>query len=136
VVLPGISEIRSAIDAELDSFTRRRASELKAIDTHLNPVADALSEYVLEGGKRFRPIFAYLGHLAAGATPSQQVLKACSALELVHVCALIHDDVMDGSDLRRNKPALHKRFEALHSQSAYSGSPEKFGLAAAILFDD
>lgn len=136
MVLPGISEIRSAVDGELDSFTRSRASELKAIDTHLNPVADALSEYVIDGGKRFRPIFAYLGYLAAGGKPSQQVLKACSALELVHVCALIHDDVMDGSDSRRNKPALHRRFEALHRQSAYSGSSEKFGLASAILFGD
>lgn len=136
MVLPGISEIRSAIDGELDSFTRSRASELKAIDAHLNPVAEALSEYVLDGGKRFRPIFAYLGFLAPGTTPSPQVLKACSALELVHVCALIHDDVMDGSDSRRNKPALHKKFEGLHSQSGYSGNSERFGQAAAILFGD
>ncbi|NDE47530.1 MAG: polyprenyl synthetase family protein, partial [Actinobacteria bacterium] len=136
MVLSGISEIRSAIDAELESFTRNRASELREIDTHLNPVAEALSEYVLDGGKRFRPIFAYLGFLGAGAKASPQVLKACSALELVHVCALIHDDVMDGSDSRRNKPSLHRRFEALHIDSKYAGSSERFGLASAILLGD
>ena len=136
MVLSGISEIRSAIDAELESFTRNRASELREIDTHLIPVAEALSEYVLDGGKRFRPIFAYLGFLGAGAKASPQVLKACSALELVHVCALIHDDVMDGSDSRRNKPSLHRRFEALHIDSKYAGSSERFGLASAILLGD
>ena len=136
MVLPGISEIRRSIDAHLEAFTRNRASELKAIDPHLEPVADALSEFVLDGGKRFRPIFAYLGFLGSGASPSDQILKACSALEMVHVCALIHDDVIDGSDSRRNKPALHKRFESLHSKNSYLGSAERFGVAAAILFGD
>ena len=136
MVLPGIPEIRSAIDAELEQFTRLRASEISEIDIHLAPVASVLTEYVLDGGKRFRPIFAYLGYLGSGATPSREVLRACAALELVHVCALIHDDVMDGSDARRNKPALHKKFEELHRSSGYAGDPAKFGIAAAILLGD
>ena len=136
MVLPGISEIRRSVDGHLEAFTLNRASELKAIDAHLEPVAAALSEFVLDGGKRFRPIFAYLGFLGAGASPSDQVLRACSALELVHVCALIHDDVMDGSDSRRNKPALHKRFESLHGKNSYLGSAERFGVASAILLGD
>jgi len=136
VVLPGITQIREAIDTELLEFTRTRAIELQSIDSHLAPVAAALTDFITDGGKRFRPIFAYLGYLGAGAAPSQRALRACAALELVHVCALIHDDVMDGSDSRRNKPALHKHFEALHISSNYSGNPEKFGIAAAILFGD
>jgi geranylgeranyl diphosphate synthase type I len=136
VVLPGISEIRQSIDGELEAFTRDRASELIAIDPHLAPVAEALTEFVLDGGKRFRPIFAYLGYLGAGAMPSNEIIRACSALELVHVCALIHDDVMDGSDSRRNKPALHRRFEALHRKSSHVGDAERFGVASAILLGD
>jgi len=136
VVLPGILEIRSSIDAELASFTHIRAGEIKAIDDHLNPAAQALTEYVLEGGKRFRPVFAYLGYLGAGARPTISALKACAALELVHVCALIHDDVMDGSDSRRNKPALHRRFEKFHQENSYLGNSERFGVAAAILLGD
>lgn len=100
------------------------------------PVAEVLSEYVLDGGKRFRPIFAYLGYLASGAPLSDEILRACASLELVHVCALIHDDVMDGSDARRNRPALHRRFEEIHRTNGYSGDPEKFGVAAAILLGD
>lgn len=136
MVLPGIAEIRSAIDAELEQFTRLRAAEISGIDIHLAPVASVLTEYVLDGGKRFRPIFAYLGYLGSGGTPSTEVVRACAALELVHVCALIHDDVMDGSDARRNKPALHKKFEELHKSNSYAGDPEKFGVAAAILLGD
>jgi geranylgeranyl diphosphate synthase type I len=136
VVLPGITQIREAIDAELLEFTKARSSELNAIDSELAPVAKALSDFVTDGGKRFRPIFAYLGYLGPGSTPNQNFLKACAALELVHVCALIHDDVMDGSDSRRNKPALHKHFEDLHKKNSYKGEPSKFGVAAAILLGD
>ena len=136
MVLPGISEIRRSIDAELEAFTRSRSAELKAIDPHLSPVAEALTEFVVEGGKRFRPIFAYLGYLGSGGVPASSILTACSALELVHVCALIHDDVMDGSDSRRNKLAIHKRFENLHRDNSYVGNSERFGVAAAILLGD
>jgi geranylgeranyl diphosphate synthase type I len=136
VVLPGITQIREAIDSELLKFTRVRAEQLHVIDSHLAPVADALTDFITDGGKRFRPIFAYLGYLGTGAAPSEKVLRACAALELVHVCALIHDDVMDGSDTRRNKPALHKRFEKLHRTNGYAGESEKFGVAAAILLGD
>jgi geranylgeranyl diphosphate synthase type I len=136
VAFPGISELRRLIDVELETFTVNRAAELKAMDAFLTPVAEALCDFVTDGGKRFRPTFAYLGFLGAGKEPSDSALKACSALELVHVCALIHDDVMDGSDSRRNKPALHKQFERLHSQNSYLGNSERFGVAAAILLGD
>ena len=136
MALPGISEIRSEIDQILDEFTQTQAKDLESIDKHLLPVGAALRDFILDGGKRFRPIFAYLGYLGAGGVPSRAILKACSALELVHACALIHDDVMDGSDSRRNRPSLHKRFEKLHLDSKYAGESGRFGLSAAILLGD
>ena len=45
-------------------------------------------------------------------------------------------DEMDGSDTRRNKPAIHKLFESLHDDSSYQGNSERFGLASAILLGD
>lgn len=113
-----------------------RSKALVDIGSELQPVAAAMTEFITDGGKRFRPIFAYLGYLGTGATPRHEILKACTALELVHVCALIHDDVMDGSDTRRNKPAIHKLFQALHDESSYQGNSERFGLASAILLGD
>jgi geranylgeranyl diphosphate synthase type I len=63
-------------------------------------------------------------------------VKAAASLELLHACALIHDDVMDGSDTRRGQPAVHRRFAALHRGSAWLGDPESFGASAAILIGD
>lgn len=134
--LVGLSDIRDGIEKELADFVSTRANALREIDAYLAPVANALSQYIVSGGKRFRPTFAYLGYLGAGGEPSQSALRACSALELVHACALIHDDVMDGSDSRRNMPAIHKRFESQHIESNFSGSAERFGVASAILLGD
>ena len=131
-----LSQLRSEIDGVLVDFTKTRSKALVDIGSELQPVAAAMTEFITDGGKRFRPIFAYLGYLGTGAAPRHEILKACTALELVHVCALIHDDVMDGSDTRRNKPAIHKLFQALHDESSYQGNSERFGLASAILLGD
>ena len=131
-----LSHLRDEINLVLADFTEARSRSLTEIGSELQPVAHAMKEFITDSGKRFRPIFAYLGYLGTGAIPRPEILRACTALELVHVCALIHDDVMDGSDTRRNKPAIHKLFESLHDESSYQGNSERFGLASAILLGD
>ncbi|NDB31787.1 MAG: polyprenyl synthetase family protein, partial [Actinobacteria bacterium] len=110
--------------------------ELLSIGSELIPVAESMSAFITDGGKRFRPIFANIGYLGAGHELRNEVLRASIALELVHVCALIHDDLMDGSDMRRNRPAIHKFFENVHTKNSYEGVKERFGAAAAILLGD
>lgn len=124
------------IDLELSRFAKDQSHDLHQIGSELVPVAEAMTRFIVDGGKRFRPIFAYLGYLGSGGNENESIVRACASLELVHVCALIHDDVMDGSDTRRNSPAIHRYFESLHRDSSYHGNSEKFGVAAAILLGD
>jgi geranylgeranyl diphosphate synthase, type I len=63
-------------------------------------------------------------------------VSVASALELFQAAALIHDDVMDGSDTRRGQPAVHRRFAALHRGNHWLGSSADFGVAGAILAGD
>ena len=63
-------------------------------------------------------------------------MAAAASLEFLQACALIHDDVMDGSDTRRGLPAAHRRFAQLHRGEGWSGSAENFGVGAAILLGD
>jgi geranylgeranyl diphosphate synthase type I len=63
-------------------------------------------------------------------------MQAASALEFLQACALIHDDVMDGSDTRRGKPAAHRRLASMHRSNGYLGSSEDFGVGSAILLGD
>jgi geranylgeranyl diphosphate synthase type I len=64
------------------------------------------------------------------------VVSVAAALELFHAAALVHDDIMDNSDLRRGEPSLHRRFETLHRDRGWSGDAEGYGEAAALLIGD
>jgi geranylgeranyl diphosphate synthase, type I len=97
----------------------------------------ALEDFVLGGGKRLRPAFAYWGWRAvATEDPGPGVLLLFAALELLHACALVHDDVIDRSATRRGRPTAHVEFAALHRGRKWRGSPEDFGISAAILLGD
>jgi geranylgeranyl diphosphate synthase, type I len=54
----------------------------------------------------------------------------------LHTSALIHDDVMDNSDVRRGRPAAHRRFADLHTARGWHGAANDFGTGAAILLGD
>ncbi|MDO8645136.1 MAG: polyprenyl synthetase family protein, partial [Candidatus Planktophila sp.] len=131
-----LQEIRDAVEIELTSFLSQRARFLEAISSDLAPVSLALSSFLLDSGKRLRPLFAYSGFVSAGADITPAVVKAIASLELLQACALIHDDLMDGSDTRRGKPSIHRHFESMHVQEELEGFAPAYGLAAAVLLGD
>ena len=94
----------------------------------------------MSGGKRFRAAFCWWGHQAVARSPAPAdepaLLRACASLELLHASALVHDDYMDASDVRRGRPATHRAFEQLHRERGWSASPEQYGASAAILLGD
>jgi geranylgeranyl diphosphate synthase type I len=96
----------------------------------------ALTDYVVGGGKRLRPAFCFWGARAAGHPDTDPIVRAAASLDLLHACALAHDDVIDHSDTRRGQPALHRRFEQLHAESGWTGDSADFGAATAILAGD
>src|SRR5918999_952303 len=54
------------------------------------------------GGKRLRPVLVFL----CAAEPSDPLVPAAVAVELLHMATLVHDDVLDGADLRRGRPTV------------------------------
>ncbi|MFB9239581.1 polyprenyl synthetase family protein [Plantactinospora siamensis] len=128
--------LRQRIDKALAAFLSDRRRWMAAVDDVLLPVAEALEAFVLGGGKRLRPAFAYWGYRGAGGIDSDQVVTSLAALEFVQASALIHDDLIDSSDTRRGEPAVHRRFAERHRAAAWAGDPDAFGEAAAILLGD
>jgi geranylgeranyl diphosphate synthase type I len=127
--------LRERIQSNLDDFVAEHRSLMIDVSPDTLPLIESL-EGLLEGGKRLRPAFAYWGFVAAGGQDSEEVVKACASLEFLQACALIHDDVMDASDTRRGKPAIHKQFETLHNSKNWNGCPKLFGEGSAILVGD
>ena len=120
-------DLRSRVQQALDAFLDEHGPQLLAMAEELAPFNDAARDF-LAGGKRLRPGFCFWGHRGADGKDSDELVQLAAALELFQAAAIIHDDVMDGSDTRRGKPSVHKRFAAMHG--------EQFGTGAAILLGD
>ncbi|OBI99857.1 geranylgeranyl pyrophosphate synthase [Mycobacterium sp. 1165196.3] len=126
-----------AITDQLRRYMHDRRTETAYIGDDYSGLIAALEDFVLGGGKRLRPAFAYWGWRAVTTeAPDEQALLLFSALELLHACALVHDDVIDDSSTRRGRPTTHVQFAALHRERHWQGSPEQFGMSAAILLGD
>jgi geranylgeranyl diphosphate synthase type I len=107
------------------------------VDPELVPPIEALRRFVLDGGKRLRPAFCHWAFVGAGGDPADPaVIDAGAALELLHAFALLHDDVMDGSQLRRGRMTVHVDFAARHVAAGALGEARRFGEGVAILVGD
>ncbi|MDO5501269.1 MAG: polyprenyl synthetase family protein [Propionibacteriaceae bacterium] len=100
-------------------------------------LADRATQFTA-GGKRARPAFCTWGYVAVRGLPENLdgLLWASASLDVLHVSALMHDDVMDASDTRRGVPAAHRQFEALHAESGWLGDPVTFGRAGGVTVTD
>jgi geranylgeranyl diphosphate synthase, type I len=145
-------EVDQALSAAIASLVHTWRVELAAplgAGSPSAPQADILLDHDLPemlqalngtGGKRIRPSMAYWGWVAAGGRDDEQseaaVVRAGAALELLHIFALIHDDVMDESDSRRGQPSVHTLAAQLHLHAGARGDARHFGESIAVLVGD
>ena len=127
-----IARVQRRADAEI--------ARQRALLADLGPdVADLLDvcEDLLQGGKRLRASFLVWGYCSVAGTTADDapegVIDLATAMELFQAGALIHDDVMDGSDTRRGAPAAHVRLAARHRDRGWLGPADRTGLAGAVL---
>lgn len=105
---PSISfdEIKSSINDEFISFQTMFKSAFNADETLIRTVLDHVQN---QKGKQIRPIFIILCAKLCG-TPTLSTYRMATAFELLHTASLIHDDVVDNTDMRRNQPSVHSIF--------------------------
>ena len=130
-----LAEVRNKIDQALTEFLDCRAPQFTGSQP-LQQIFGLLRQFVLGKGKRLRPLFCYIGWRAAGGTDCEEIARAAASIELFHAFALMHDDIMDRSVLRRGQPALHRSLSDLHGSHGWRGQPERFGANVAILCGD
>lgn len=102
-------------------------------------VLELLAGLTTSGGKRLRPRMVHWGWVAAGGRSHggyEHVVQVGAALELLHVFALIHDDVMDRSETRRGRPSVHAEARRQHVRLHALGDPSRYGENIAILAGD
>ena len=109
------------------------------LDQHRNGTAADelidLAQPLVSGGKRLRPAFCAWGYLAVAPEPADpsELIRVAASLDLLHVSALVHDDVMDAAATRRGQPTVHVVLAASHRERGWRGDPDAFGRAGAIV---
>ncbi|WP_299534362.1 polyprenyl synthetase family protein [uncultured Streptomyces sp.] len=129
------ADVAGAVVATARAVLDARVGEAAAVDTlFARDIAARVRDFALGGGGRTRSRLLWWGMRACGGGTevTDAALRLGTALELIQTCALIHDDVMDGSPLRRGRPAVHVQL------AARAGTPPDagFGVSAAVLAGD
>ncbi len=98
---PGLRERMVRVEAHLETVAAQAGV----------PLASHAAATVAAGGKRLRPLLVVLAAEAAGGpgegdAGEQSLVRAAVAVELVHSATLVHDDLIDGAELRRGRPTI------------------------------
>lgn len=104
--LPRLKRVLELINAQLYSVEERIRGQAKAFD----PAVEGYIAYACESnGKRLRPALALLAGGATGNISSSHIDLAV-VIELIHAATLVHDDIMDGAEVRRGQPTLNAKW--------------------------
>ena len=134
---PSLAAVAARVDERIDRLFDAELSRWRALDADLVEPLQSLRRLVAAGGKRLRPAFCFWGFVGAGGAPEDhRVIDAGAAFELLHAFALVHDDIMDGSDTRRGKVTAHIEFGERHVDGTWRGEARRFGEGVAILIGD
>ena len=123
-----------AVDAGVRQEVAELAAELTAIDPALAPAAATIVD-AASGGKRLRGALVRWAYAACGDGAADDVAGPAVAVELVHLSALVHDDLIDRSDLRRGRASVHVRSAADHPAPGTAAANEH-GRSVAVLLGD
>src|ERR1700730_16494253 len=101
-----LEEIRALIQADLHSVDGVIRARLKSAV----PLVDQVAEPIISGGgKRLRPLLVVLAARACGHQGTSHI-EAAAFIEFIHTATLLHDDVVDGSSLRRGRVRTYEVF--------------------------
>ena len=106
-----LKEFAAPVSSDLEEFSRRLSDYLKGD----SPLISSIARHLLKSrGKRIRPVFLFLSSRAADCYDENSV-DASLAIELIHSATLLHDDVVDESDMRRGLETVNAQWTNLIS---------------------
>ena len=101
---------KKQFDKEINIYLDKKIKLTEKIDEKGKDLFEVIKEFINNGGKRLRPAIFYYAFSSYSSQNLTAVLKLSFIFELFHSFALIHDDIIDKSDLRRGEPTVHKKY--------------------------
>lgn len=134
--LAQLASFKIEFEKRLEELLRFEGAKAMKIDPQYAIFIKILEEFTMRGGKRIRPAFMYFSFLACGGSEKAEIMKAARSVELLQTFLLMHDDLVDRSDLRRGQPTTHRMFEKEFERLDLSGDREHFGQSTAMICGD
>ncbi|OMC13524.1 hypothetical protein A5736_23005 [Mycobacterium sp. SP-6446] len=127
---------KERLDSALSESLRRFGVACGRTADETYDLVMAATRLGLADGKRLRARLFYWGWRAADRLDCDEVIDVAIAMEIFHLFALVHDDLMDKSPLRRGVPTAHQQLARMHMDRGWRGDPTHFGLSSAMLLGD
>ncbi|PIU41359.1 MAG: hypothetical protein COS99_05725 [Candidatus Omnitrophica bacterium CG07_land_8_20_14_0_80_42_15] len=105
-----LNEIKNRIFSEIRKYTR----DLRNIysSSKLSPALfKHIEEFLLRDSKKIRPVLFAIGYLGFTGKPASGLYRSALSVEILHDFMLVHDDIIDKSDVRRGRPSMHSMLD-------------------------
>jgi octaprenyl-diphosphate synthase len=117
---PVLSSVPSVAAGDLNDVFRRVAPQMTALDHFMHaqverfePEIQNMASYCLEtSGKRLRPTLVFICGWQREGGINDDLVRVAGVVEMVHLATLVHDDIMDGAEIRRNRRTAAREFGA------------------------
>jgi geranylgeranyl diphosphate synthase type I len=125
-----LGQLRAGVDARLVGFFEEKKRETREISGPTLELVDEIEALTMRGGKRLRPALAAAAYRCVRpGQGTEPLVELSGSLELLQSYLLIHDDWMDGDEVRRGGPAVHASLHRIHRD-------RHLGAALAVLAGD
>lgn len=122
-----------AIDNDIAEYSKYvRESTISHYGKYPALVTEAYLAMLGCGGKRIRGALAMVGYEMCGGTDQQMIVRAATALEMMHAYILIIDDIQDRSKLRRGNKTVHEALAQYAREHQFHGDVQHAGVALAL----
>ena len=116
--MPGLAKSSSVSSHDLDGLFHRVRPHLAALDGFMRgqveqfePEIREMAAYCLDTtGKRLRPTLVFISGWQGDDKVSDDLVRAAGVVEMVHLATLVHDDIMDRAEIRRNRRTASREY--------------------------
>lgn len=123
------------LQADLATFIKAKRARLDSASPWGADFLDRLQPFATAGKLLRGSLVCFSYETFSSQSPSSSVINAAMALELTHSALLIHDDIMDGDELRRGRPSFHRQYQTVGADHGLLDTPQ-FGINMAMCGGD
>lgn len=128
-----LAAYKSAIDADVKAYAAHvRHTTKQLYGEYPSVVTNEYLDLLERGGKRIRGALVMTGYEMLGGQDKEMVVRAATAMEMLHASMLTIDDIQDHDEVRRGKPAVHVAMAEYHKEIGMQGDPTATGISLAL----